>query len=95
MRTYEIAVVMRGDLGDEDRTSLLDTIQGWIRANKGEVVKVDHWGRRRLAYQIGSQRDGYYTLITADLPAAAPAEIERNLRITENVLRFLITRAGE
>jgi small subunit ribosomal protein S6 len=95
VRQYEIMVVMRGDLSDEDRTNLVDTVQNWITNSQGQVVKVDHWGRRRLAYQIGSQRDGYYTLFTAELPAAAPGEIERNLRITENVLRFLITRVGE
>ena len=95
MRKYEVVIVMRGDLADEDRTSQLDTIQGWIKASDGNVVKVDHWGRRRLAYQIRNQRDGYYTLILAELPAQAPAEIERNLRISENVLRFLITREDE
>ncbi len=95
MRQYEIMVVMRGDLSDEDRTNLVETIQTWIKNNQGQVAKVDNWGRRRLAYQIGNQRDGYYTLITADLPAKAPGEIERNLRITESVLRFLVTRVGE
>jgi small subunit ribosomal protein S6 len=95
VRQYEIMVVMRGDLSDDDRNSLVETIQNWITNLKGQVVKVDHWGRRRLAYQIGSQRDGFYTLFTAELPASAPGEIERNLQITENVLRFLITRVGE
>ena len=95
MRQYKIMVVMRGDLSDDDRTNLVETVQNWITNSKGQVIKVDHWGRRRLAYQIGSQRDGYYTLFTAELPANAPGEIERNLRITETVLRFLITRVGE
>lgn len=94
MRTYEMAIVMRGDLSDEDRTHQLETIQGWVTNNGGTVAKVDNWGRRRLAYEISNQRDGYYTLITAELPAQAPIEIERNLRFNESVLRFLITAAG-
>jgi len=95
LRTYELAVVMRGDLSDEDRASQMDTIQGWIASSGGAVVKVDHWGRRRLAYPIQNQRDGYYAILTAELPATAPTELERNLRIAENVLRFLITRIDE
>lgn len=95
MRTYEMAIVLRTDLADEDRTNQLETIQGWVQANGGNIVKVDSWGRRRLAYEINNQRDGYYTLITAALPAQAPMELERNLNINENVLRFLITVAGE
>jgi len=95
MRTYEMVVVLRADLSDEDRTSQLDTIQGWVKNNGGNIAKVDTWGRRRLAYEINNQRDGHYTLFTTELPAQAPAELERSLRISENVLRFLITRAGE
>jgi small subunit ribosomal protein S6 len=93
MRTYEMTIVMRGDLADEDRTAHLETIQGWVKNNGGNVAKVDNWGRRRLAYEINNQRDGYYTLITAEMPAQAPMEIERNLRFNESVLRFLIIAA--
>jgi small subunit ribosomal protein S6 len=92
MRTYEMVVVLRADLADEDRNSQLETIQGWIGAQGGNIAKVDQWGRRRLAYQINNQRDGFYTLITAELPAQAPTELERNLRLNESVIRFLITR---
>ena len=95
MRTYEMAVVLRTDLSDEDRTSQLETIQGWVQANGGNVAKVDLWGRRRLAYEINNQRDGYYTLMTVGLPPQAPREIERNLGLNENVLRYLIIAAGE
>jgi small subunit ribosomal protein S6 len=95
LRTYEMVVVLRTDLSDEDRTSQLETIQGWVQSNGGNIAKVDTWGRRRLAYEINNQRDGHYTLITAALPAQAPRELERNLQISENVLRYLITVAGE
>ncbi len=80
MRTYEIVIVARPDLRDEDFESLLNTIKGWVEAAKGEVSQIDRWGRRRLAYAIAKQREGQYVLLRAQLPSAAPAELERNLR---------------
>jgi small subunit ribosomal protein S6 len=95
MRAYEVAVVVRADLSDQDRSVQIDTFKGWISAQGGNVVQVDHWGRRRLAYPVSKQRDGYYLLMKAEMPATALGEIERNLRISENVLRFLITREDD
>lgn len=95
MRTYEIVIVARPDLRDEDFESLLDTVKGWVEAAQGEVSQIDRWGRRRLAYTIAKQREGQYVLLRAQLPSAAPAELERNLRINENVLRFLISREDD
>jgi small subunit ribosomal protein S6 len=95
MRQYEVAVVLRADLSDEDRSAQVDVVTNWITTMGGTVAQVDHWGRRRLAYPVARQRDGYYLLITADMPASALTDIERNLRLSENVLRYLITRPGE
>ncbi len=95
MRNYEIMVVVRADLAEKDLNAQIDTIKGWVTAKDGQVNQVDPWGRRRLAYPVARQRDGYYVLIKAGLPASAPPEIERNLRISENVLRFLVIREDE
>ncbi len=95
MRNYEIMVVVRADLNEADLHSQLDTIKSWITAKEGKVSQVDLWGRRRLAYPIAKQRDGFYVLMKAELPTAAPSEIERNLRISENVLRFLVIKEDE
>lgn len=95
MRPYEVVVIIRADLSDEDLATQIETIQDWITSKGGSISKVDPWGRRHLAYPIAKQRDGYYLLINAELPAAAPSEIERNLRLSENVLRFLVTRGDE
>lgn len=95
MREYEIVVVVRADLAEEDLTSQVDAITGWITAREGNVKEVNHWGRRRLAYPIAKQQDGYYILFKAELPAAAPKEIERTLGITEGVLRYLVVRGDE
>jgi small subunit ribosomal protein S6 len=56
---------------------------------------VDVWGRRRLAYPIRKQTEGQYVIISANLPPAATREIERNMRFTEQVMRFLVVRADE
>lgn len=95
MRAYEVAVVVRADLSDQDRSVQIETFKGWISAQGGNVTQVDHWGRRRLAYPVSKQRDGYYLLMKADMPATALSELERSLRISENVLRFLITREDD
>jgi small subunit ribosomal protein S6 len=95
VRKYELAVIIRADLSDEETTAQIETIQGWIESNGGSVLEIDRWGRRRLAYPIRKQQDGYYTLIKIELPPNAPTEIERNMHISESLLRYLITREGE
>jgi small subunit ribosomal protein S6 len=95
VRKYELAVIIRADLSDEETTAQIETIQGWIESNGGSVLEIDRWGRRRLAYPIRKQQDGYYTLFKIELPPNAPTEIERNMHISESLLRYLITREGE
>ena len=95
MRAYEVVAVLRADLSEEDQSTQIDTIKGWITTKDGNVSQVEHWGRRRLAYPIAKQRDGYYLLLKVEMPASALDELERNLRISENVLRFLVTRENE
>ncbi len=95
MREYEMMVILRADLSEDDLSTQINAVQGWIEANNGTITEVDRWGRRRLAYPIERQRDGYYLLYKLSLPPAAPLELERNLRISENVLRYLIVRQDE
>lgn len=95
MREYEMMVILRADLSEDDLSTQIGAVQGWIEANNGTITEVDRWGRRRLAYPIERQRDGYYLLYKLNLPPAAPLELERNLRINENVLRYLIVRQDE
>lgn len=92
MRQYELGVVLRADLSEAERTGQLETLQTWVESAGGKVVEVDHWGRRRLAYPINKQRDGYYLFYTLELPPNAPVDLERNMTIAENFLRYLITR---
>ncbi|MBN1120105.1 MAG: 30S ribosomal protein S6 [Anaerolineae bacterium] len=95
MRTYELMLVVRADLSEDDLATQLETVKGWIETNGGKIVEADHWGTRRLAYEIEGHRDGYYVVYTLDLPTTAPVELERVMGISENVLRYMITRADE
>ncbi len=92
MRRYELMLVLRPDLAEDRVQATLDRITRSISAAEGQLVKVSPWGRRRLAYQIGPHREGSYYIVLFDAPSAAVEEIERGLRITEELLRFLVTR---
>ena len=92
MNTYELVTILRADLSDEDSSAQIEALQGWIESNGGNILSVDRWGRRRLAYPIEKQKDGFYILFKADLPSTAPVEIERQMGISENILRYLIIR---
>jgi small subunit ribosomal protein S6 len=95
MRDYEVAFIAQPDLDEASLNTLIEKTKGWITNSGGQVVKVDAWGRRKLAYSIRKQSEGQYVFITANLAPAATREIERNMRFTEQILRFLIVRADE
>lgn len=92
MRRYELMLVLRPDLPEDRVQATLDRITRSISASEGQLVKVSPWGRRRLAYAIGQHREGSYYIVLFDAPSAAVDEIERGLRITEELLRYLVTR---
>ena len=93
MRNYEVALIAHPDLNDEALAALLERLKGWITASGGTVGEIPQWGRRRLAYSIRKQHEGHYLFVPAQMPPAATRELERNLRLTEPVLRFLITHS--
>ena len=93
MRDYEIASILSLNLDESGLAALTERIASWIAAAGGEVASVDNWGRRKLAYPIKKQREGHYVFWSASLPPAAPAEIERQMRLNEDVLRFMVVRA--
>lgn len=95
MREYEMMVILRAELPEEERDALLESIQRWVETGEGKIENVDHWGRRRMMYEIDGERDGYYLVYQLGLPTTAPAELERNLRLNEDVLRHLLTRQDE
>ena len=93
MRTYEVLFIVNPDLDETALTGLIDKVKAWITAAGGSIAKVDLWGKRRMTYTIRKQREGQYVLLLADFVPSYPAELERNLRFLEPVMRFLITAA--
>ena len=92
MRRYELMLVLRPDAAEDRIQATLDRTTRGIAATGGQIVKVSPWGRRRLAYPIGQQREGSYYLLLFDAPSDAIGELERSLLITEEVMRHLVTR---
>jgi small subunit ribosomal protein S6 len=91
MRKYEVVFIVNPDLDETALTGLVDRVKAWITDAGGSVEKVDLWGRRRMAYLIRKQREGQYVLVESQMAPSFTAELERNLRFLEPVMRFLIT----
>ena len=92
MNKYEAMYVITPELEDEAVKGIIEKYTGIITANGGEIEKVDEWGRRRLAYPINYKTEGWYVLVTFKAPAALPRELERNLEIYDDVLRYLVVK---
>jgi small subunit ribosomal protein S6 len=86
-------LVLKPDAPDERAAAVIDRTTRYVVASGGQIVKVAPWGRRRLAYPIERYREGSYHIVVFESPAEAIAELERSLQITEDVLRYLVTRA--
>lgn len=95
MRNYEVAFIVHPEMDDDGVTALTEKVKGWITSGGGAVEKTELQGRKRLAYEIRKQREGTYVLLQARMGASTPIEVERNLRLTEQILRFMIIRADE
>jgi small subunit ribosomal protein S6 len=94
MREYEVVIIAHPDLDEAALTGAIEKVKGWINDAGGSVVKVDQWGRRRMAYPIRKQMEGQYVLFNIQIPPAYTKELDRNLRFLEPVMRYLITSAG-
>ena len=95
MRKYEIIFIAQPDLDEENLNNVIEKIKGWITEEKGEVVSVDNWGKKRMAYRIRKQRDGQYVLITANLEPASVKKINLDMRFIESIMRSMITVVDE
>ena len=92
MNQYEVMYVIDPTLEDSARTELINRFSDLVKKNGGEVDRVDEWGKRRLAYAIQYKTEGYYVLMYIKAPADLPREIERNMQISDSVLRYLTVR---
>ncbi len=92
MNKYELALVLSTKLDDEAKQAEFNKVTELLARFGATVEKVDDWGKRRLAYEIKKETEGFYSFISFDAEPTAPAEIESRMRIMENVLRYLIIR---
>jgi small subunit ribosomal protein S6 len=91
MKAYELLLLLNPSLDDEARAAVLYKAKGVITADGGVVDGVDSWGKRKLAYEIGKVTEGDYVLIDFHTAPAAIAELDRVLRITDPVIRHMLT----
>ncbi|HEY7340780.1 MAG TPA: 30S ribosomal protein S6 [Ktedonobacterales bacterium] len=89
-RDYELGIIINPDVGEEQARAIVERISQAIINNGGQVVRVNGWGRRRLMYPIQHHRDGLYFFFDLIMPTAAVVEIERGLRVNEDVIRHLM-----
>ena len=92
MNQYEVMYVIDPAMEDSARVELINRFSDLVKKNGGEVDRVDEWGKRRLAYAIQYKTEGYYVLMYIKAPADLPREIERNMKISDAVLRYLTVK---
>jgi small subunit ribosomal protein S6 len=90
MRNYEVVLIVHPDLDENAMKGLVDRVQAWITDGGGVVDKLDMWGKRRMAFRIRKQREGQYVYIETQFAPSFGAELERNLRFLEPVMRFSV-----
>ncbi|MDQ3569220.1 MAG: 30S ribosomal protein S6 [Actinomycetota bacterium] len=95
MRPYEVMVILDAGLEEGDIRSIVDRASELISSGGGTVRRVDHWGRRRLAYEIEHRSEGYYVLIDATAEPAVVTEVDRMLSLADQVMRHKIIRIPE
>lgn len=95
MAFYESVLIARQDLGASQVSSLVEDLSSTIKSNGGEVVRVDNWGLKNLAYRVKKNRKGHYVLLNISAPAPAIAEYERLMRFNEDVIRYMTVKVDE
>lgn len=92
MPLYETVFITRQDLSVGQNEELAKQMQQFIQDNGGKIANTEFWGLRQMAYKINKNKKGHYTLFHIDGPSVAKDELERNLRISEDVLRFMTVK---
>ena len=92
MKKYELALVVNARIEDDARAEVVEKAKDYITRAGGVVTEVEDWGKKKLAYEIQKMGEGFYYFIQFDAEATAPGQIEQNVRIMDNVIRFLCIR---
>lgn len=92
MNKYELAVIVNVALEEEERVATIEKVKEYITRFGGTVTNVDDWGKKRLAYEIQKSKEAYYYFIQFESDANCPNEVEANVRLMENVVRYLCVK---
>ena len=94
-RTYELMFIVRPDMAEEEQDKLISTLETAVTSSGGNVKSVEKMGKRRLAYMVRRFHDGVYVLLTVEGGGGLIHELERRLRVTEPVIKFITVRVDE
>lgn len=92
MNQYEALYIIVPEIDEETTKATIEKFKGIVESNAGEVVSVDEWGKRRLAYAIDYKTEGYYVLMSFNSAPEFPTELERNFKNDERIMRYMVTR---
>lgn len=95
MREYEVMYIIKPGFEEDKYAEIIEKYNALIQANGGEILKVEPWGKRRLAYEIEKLREGYYVLLRINGAPELPRELERNFKIADEIMRYLVIRVEE
>ncbi len=95
MRKYELIFIIRPDLEEEANEAVIEKFKSLIESLGGEILKLDKWGKRRLAYEVKDFQEGFYVIIWFEAEFKVTTELDRVMKISDDVLRHMIVRAGE
>ncbi len=95
MRAYELMLIVNPDLEEEATDAVIERTSNLIQRGGGEVTNINKWGKRRLAYEIRGNTEGFYVVIDFNADDETTTEVERVLKITEEVVRFLLVRKND
>jgi small subunit ribosomal protein S6 len=94
-RVYEILFIADPNLGEPEVDALTEHVQGYAEKEGARIQKVEKWGKKRLAYNIRKHQEGYYVLIVVEGKASIVKEVERRIRVTDGVVKFITVRVDE
>jgi small subunit ribosomal protein S6 len=95
MALYEHVLIARQDISAQQAETLNETLKALIEEQGGHIAKIEYWGLRNLTYRIKKNRKGHYSLLAIDAPSAAVKEMERQISLNEDVLRYMTVRVEE
>lgn len=95
MNDYEIALIIRPEVEEEGQAALIERLSEILTSAGGEVKDVETWGRRRLAYPIRKTQEGFYYFIQGQFSTSVLPELERTIKLNEDILRHMVIRKGD